>query len=75
MKDKGFTFPVLPAYSLVMGLLDGVGIPQNWIVDPQGKWRWTQIGFGAEADWGGDMIQRLEQVKKSEMAAPSSSSP
>lgn len=70
MKDKGFTFPVLPAYSLVMGMLDGFGIPQNWIVDPQGKWRWTQIGFGAEPDWVGDMIQRLEQVKKSETAAP-----
>jgi thiol-disulfide isomerase/thioredoxin len=72
MKEKGFTFPVLPAYSLVMGLLDGVGIPQNWIVDPQGKWRWTQLGFGGEPDWTGEMIQRLEQVKKSETAAPSS---
>jgi thiol-disulfide isomerase/thioredoxin len=75
MKDKGYTFPVLPAYSLVMGMLDGFGIPQNWIVDPQGKWRWTQIGFGAEPDWGGDMIQRLEQVKKSETAPPSPSAP
>jgi thiol-disulfide isomerase/thioredoxin len=75
MKDKGFTFPVLPAYSLVMGMLDGFGIPQNWIVDPRGKWRWTQIGFGAEPDWGGDMIQRLDQVKKSEVATPSPSSP
>jgi thiol-disulfide isomerase/thioredoxin len=72
MKEKGFTFPVLPAYSLVMGLLDGVGIPQNWIVDPQGKWRWTQLGFGGEPDWTGEMIQRLEQVKKSETAGPSS---
>jgi thiol-disulfide isomerase/thioredoxin len=70
MKDKGYTFPVLPAYSLVTGMLDGFGIPQNWIVDPQGKWRWTQIGFGAEPDWGGEMIQRLEQVKKSESSSP-----
>ncbi|HVO99298.1 MAG TPA: TlpA disulfide reductase family protein [Bryobacteraceae bacterium] len=75
MKDKGYTFPVLPAFSLVMGLLDGVGIPQNWIVDPRGKWRWTQLGFGGEPDWGGDMIQRLEQVKNSEAAVPSSSLP
>jgi thiol-disulfide isomerase/thioredoxin len=64
MKDKGYTFPVLPAFSMVMGMLDGVGIPQNWIVDPQGKWRWTQIGFGAEPDWVGDMIERLARVKK-----------
>jgi len=70
MKDKGYTFPVLPAYSLVMGMLDGFGIPQNWIVDPRGKWRWTQIGFGAEPDWGGDMVRRLEEVKKGEAATP-----
>lgn len=75
MKEKNYTFPVLPAFSFVTGLLDGFGIPQNWIVDPHGKWRWTQIGFGAEADWGGDMIQRLEQVKKGEAVAASSPLP
>ena len=64
MKEKGYTFPVLPAYSLVLNLLDG--IPQNWVVDPRGAWRWTQLGFGGEPDWVGDMIQRLESVKKSE---------
>jgi thiol-disulfide isomerase/thioredoxin len=72
MKEKGYTFPVLPAYSFVIDLLDGFAIPQNWIVDPQGKWRWTQIGFGAEPDWVGDMIQRLESAKKSEAAVASS---
>lgn len=66
MKEKGYTFPVLPAYSLVVNLLDGYAIPQNWVVDPAGKWRWTQIGFGGAADWMDDMIQRLESVKKSE---------
>jgi thiol-disulfide isomerase/thioredoxin len=68
MKEKGYTFPVLPAYSFVIDLLDGYAIPQNWIVDPHGKWRWTQIGFGAEADWVGDMIQRLDLAKKGEAA-------
>jgi len=71
MKEKGFTFPVLPAFSLVTGLVDDVLIPQNWIVDPQGKWRWTQLGFGGEPEWGGEMIKRLEQVKKSEIATES----
>lgn len=66
MKEKGYTFPVLPAYSLVVNLLDGYAIPQNWVVDPAGTWRWTQIGFGGAADWMDDMIQRLESVKKSE---------
>ena len=64
MMEKGYTFPVLPAYSLVVSLLDGFAIPQNWLVDPSGTWRWTQIGYGAEADWEGDMIQRLEDVRK-----------
>lgn len=69
MKEKNYTFPVLPAFSFVTGLLDGFGIPQNWIVDPHGKWRWTQLGFGGEPDWVGDMIRRLDQVKKSETGA------
>lgn len=66
MKEKGYTFPVLPAYSLVVNLLDGYAIPQNWVLDPRGAWRWTQLGFGGEPDWVGDMIHRLESVKKSE---------
>ncbi|MGC1450686.1 MAG: TlpA disulfide reductase family protein, partial [Candidatus Sulfotelmatobacter sp.] len=66
MKEKGYNFPVLPAYSLVMGLLDGVGIPQNWVVDPQGTWRWTQLGFDGAPDFVEAMIQRLESVRKSE---------
>jgi thiol-disulfide isomerase/thioredoxin len=67
MKEKGYTFPVLPAFSLVVKLLDGdYGIPQNWVVDPAGTWRWTQLGFGAEPDWIDSMIQRLESMKKPE---------
>ena len=68
MKEKGFTFPVLPAYSLVVNLLDGFAIPQNWVLDPRGAWRWTQLGYGGEADWVNDMIQRLESVKSAEEA-------
>lgn len=68
MKEKGYTFPVLPAFSLVVNLLDGFAIPQNWIVDPKGTWRWIQLGFGGEPDWVGDMIQRLESVKKTDEA-------
>ena len=66
VKEKGYTFPVLPAYSLVVNLLDGYSIPQNWVVDPAGAWRWTQIGFDGAPDWIESMIQRLESVKKSE---------
>lgn len=66
MKEKGYTFPVLPAFSFVTTLLDGFAIPQNWIVDPKGVWRWTQIGYGGEPDWIDVMIQRMQMVKKSE---------
>jgi thiol-disulfide isomerase/thioredoxin len=66
MKEKGYTFPVMPAFSLVTTLLDGFAIPQNWIVDPKGVWRWTQIGYGGEPDWSDVMIQRMEMVKKSD---------
>jgi hypothetical protein len=51
LKETGYTFPVLTAYSFVMTLLDSVGIPQNWIVDPKGACRWTRLGFGAETSW------------------------
>jgi thiol-disulfide isomerase/thioredoxin len=65
LKDKGYTFPVLPAYSVVVSLLDGYAIPQNWIVDPKGAWRWTQIGYGGGTDeeFAQDVLQRLEAQK------------
>ena len=67
MKEKGYTFPVLPAFGMVNGMFSsGWGIPQNWILDPKGVWRWTQIGFGGVADWEADMVRRLEGVKKPE---------
>jgi thiol-disulfide isomerase/thioredoxin len=64
VKDKGFTFPVLPAYSFVLGLLDSVSIPQNWLVDPKGDWRWSQMGYDAsDAAWAETMVGKLESVK------------
>ncbi len=64
LKEKGYSFPVVVAYNYVQSLLDSIGIPQNWIVDPKGAWRWTQLGFdSAETDWPQSMLQRLESVK------------
>jgi thiol-disulfide isomerase/thioredoxin len=63
LKEKGYTFPVLPAYEFVSSTLEGIGIPQNWIIDPRGTWKWTQLGFGAESDWQASMIQKLESVR------------
>ena len=63
VKDKGFTFPVLPAYSLVHEL-DLLGIPQNWLVDPKGDWRWSQIGYDAsDGAWTETMVGKLESMK------------
>jgi thiol-disulfide isomerase/thioredoxin len=61
LKEKGYTFPVLPAYSTVVGLLDGFAIPQTWLVDPHGVWLSKQIGFsgGSEVDFEKEMLDRL----------------
>lgn len=63
MKEKGYTFPVLPAYSFTVNLLNGYAIPQNWVLDPSGSWRWTQIGYDSSDGWSQDMIQKLESAK------------
>ena len=65
LKEKGYTFPVLPAYSTAVNLLDGFAIPQNWILDSLGVWRWKQIGYGggADADFEQEMLARLESTK------------
>jgi thiol-disulfide isomerase/thioredoxin len=64
VKDKGYTFPVVPAYAMVNDMLDWyVPIPQNWIVDNSGKWRWTQYGYDAEDNWAQLMLEKLESAK------------
>lgn len=65
VKEKGFTFPVLPAYSTVVSLLDGFAIPQIWLVDGRGVWQWRQIGYDGDgdADFEKEMLGRLESTK------------
>jgi thiol-disulfide isomerase/thioredoxin len=63
MKEKGYTFPVVPAYSYVVNLLDGYAIPQNWVLSPRGDWEWTQVGFGSDDTWVKDMLAKLDAVK------------
>jgi thiol-disulfide isomerase/thioredoxin len=63
VKEKGFTFPVLPAYSFVLSLLDSVAIPQNWILDPKGDWRWSQLGFDAsDTQWADTVLAKLQTL-------------
>jgi thiol-disulfide isomerase/thioredoxin len=63
MKEKGYTFPVVPAYSYVVNLLDGYAIPQNWVLNPKGQWEWTQVGYGSDDAWVKDMLAKLDAVK------------
>jgi thiol-disulfide isomerase/thioredoxin len=64
MREHGFTFPVLLAYQLVHGFLGPIGIPQNWLVDPKGNWKATQVGFdAADPDWVNTMLRKLESLR------------
>src|ERR1700674_2230385 len=48
LKENGYTFPVLPAYGLISNMFaSSFGIPQTWIIDSQGRWQWTEMGFTA----------------------------
>ena len=63
MHEKDYTFPVLPADTFVTGLLDLVGIPQNWIVDAKGVWRWTGAPGVPDAQWEAAMLKQLESAR------------
>lgn len=65
VKDKGFTFPVLPAFSTVNKLLDGWAIPQTWLIDKSGVWQSVQVGYGggSEEDFEKEMLQHVETAK------------
>jgi thiol-disulfide isomerase/thioredoxin len=63
LKEKGYTFPVLPAYSYVVSLPDGYAIPQNWLLNLKGEWQWTQLGYGSDDAWVKDMLAKLDAMK------------
>ena len=62
VKEKKFTFTVLPAYTYVESMLASISIPRNWVVDPNGTLQMEQIGFGSEGD---EWLQKaLEMIQK-----------
>jgi thiol-disulfide isomerase/thioredoxin len=63
MKEKGYTFPVIPALSYVDNVLPQIGIPQSWVLDTKGQWEWTQVGYGSDDAWAKDMLAKLDAVK------------
>ncbi|WP_158822292.1 TlpA disulfide reductase family protein [Granulicella sp. S156] len=66
LKDKGYTFPVLPIVSAaqIEDAVNDNGIPQNWVLDRSGTSLWRQIGYGPESydDFSKDMLTRLSPV-------------
>lgn len=63
MKEKGYAFPALPALAFVTDLLGSYGIPQNWILDSKGVWRWTGGPDGPDAEWEQAMLKQLESAR------------
>jgi hypothetical protein len=59
MRDNHYTFPVLMAKDLVFGILPEVGIPRNWIVDREGKWKWEEVGFAGEEEFEREVMEKL----------------
>jgi thiol-disulfide isomerase/thioredoxin len=68
MKARGYSFPALAAYGFVSRTLFRYEIPQNWLIDPNGKWIATQRGFdGADPDWTNSILRRMEAAKRASM--------
>ena len=64
LKKGGYSFPVLPAKSLVDAVFPSLGIPQNWIIDTNGVLQVMQRGFGPSGEkWTGQMLEAIEKVR------------
>ena len=59
VKDNKFTFPVLIAKDFASHVLADGGVPRNWILDAEGKWRWQQEGFGNGEGWEKSVMDKL----------------
>jgi len=59
LKEHGYQFPVVLAYNFFSAQLEE-GIPQNWIVDSNGNWQWTQTGMGNSDQWEEMILTKLE---------------
>jgi thiol-disulfide isomerase/thioredoxin len=60
-----YTFPVLPALDMVRSMNSNLTVPQIWLVTPQGKLEWEQIGYSAQdAQWQQTVLAKLEELLK-----------
>lgn len=64
LKERGYTFPALLAAEYIEEAAGFVVVPQNWVVDRGGVWRWQQLGFeAAEAGWLDGMLAKIESTR------------
>lgn len=64
LKAYGYTFPTLPAKPYASKTAASLTIPQNWVVDSRGIWRWQQSGFdGSARDWVATALARIASVQ------------
>jgi len=70
MKEHELSMTVIPAFSFISDTLKVNGIPQNWIVDPQGTVRRKSVGYDSTEKWMSGMEGAIEEAK-SAPAAPS----
>ena len=69
LAEHGLSLTVLPAYSYVTQTLNVQGIPQQWIVDPQGAVRLKGIGYDSTEKWEQGMTEAIERIKAEPRAA------
>jgi len=62
MKEHKYSFVVIPAYTYVTETLKINGIPQNWIIDPQGVVRLKGMGYDATEKWEIGMAEAIDKV-------------
>ena len=59
MKENHYTFPVLLAKDFVNDLLPLVSVPQNWVVDRESKWKWSEVGFDWQGNFDKEWLEKL----------------
>jgi thiol-disulfide isomerase/thioredoxin len=64
MKQQGYTFPVLAAFSIPDQMTNLV--PRTWIIDPAGHWLWVKNGYDdaqVYSEFEKEMLDRIERAK------------
>jgi hypothetical protein len=72
LKEHQLAFTVIPASSFVWQTLKVLGIPSNWIVDPEGVVRLKGMGYDATEKWVTGMKDAIAKVQA---AAPPANLP